>query len=212
MKRISSLPGSWAAILLLSVTSAFAQDESSVVGTHWVKFEPVKSGGEVQGCSLAYLTVQADRAYLNGEWVAVNGSIQLATNTGNRLGVLHKIGLKRVIANSPYERPYFSYIQTRSHSTAKVSGNEGDGEGGYKLFSYGLDEAVAGVLKDMMDTGRLTIGYTRKQDGMDVLVPLDLRVADANYNSDGSVSRKRSPDALVAFAECFTSVVGRAKK
>lgn len=212
MKSIANVFAGCAVLLLAGATSAIAQDDSSVVGTHWVKFEPIQSGGELQGCSLVYLTVQADRAYLNGEWVAVNGSVQLAMIKGNRLGFLHKIGLKRVIPNSPYERPNFAYLQTQSHSTAKVPQSAGDGEGGYKLFAYAVDVAVLGVLREMMDKGVVTIGYNRKQDGLDVLVPLDLRVADANYNSDGSVTRKRSPEALFAFNSCVADVLGRVVK
>ena len=208
MNGVPGMLGKWVTLLLLGMSCAFAQDDTSMVGTHWVKFEPIQAGGELRGCSLDYLTVQADRAYLNGEWVAVTGSIQLAMTSDNRLGVRHRIGLKRVIPNSPYERPHFAYIQTQSHSTARASVAEGDAEAGYKLFAYGLDASAAGILKDMLDSGRLTIGYNRKQDGLEVMVPLDLRVADISYNSDGSVSRKRSPDALAAFAGCYTRVGG----
>lgn len=212
MNGVRGILGKWVTLLLLGMSCAFAQDDTSMVGTHWVKFEPIQTGGELRGCSLDYLTVQADRAYLNGEWVAVNGAIQVAMARDNRLGVRHRIGLKRVIPNSPYERPHFAFMQTQSQSTAKVPMDEGDTEAGYKLFAYGMEAAVAGVLKDMLESGRVAIGYNRKQDGVEVMVPLDLRVADINYNSDGSVSRKRSPDALAAFAGCYARVAGRTDK
>lgn len=65
------------AILTCLSFNALAADDS-VFGTHWVKFQPIQVAGDVQGCQLTFLTVTADRVYLNGNQVAVNGSIVLS--------------------------------------------------------------------------------------------------------------------------------------
>ena len=64
------------AILTCLSFNALAADDS-VFGTHWVKFQPIQVAGDIQGCQLTFLTVTADRVYLNGNHVAVNGSIVL---------------------------------------------------------------------------------------------------------------------------------------
>ena len=61
----------------------------------------------------------------------------------------------------------------------------------------------------MMNTGKVTIGYNRKKDGADVMVPLDLFVADSEYTADGKVIRKTSPDGLLKFNECLSQVAER---
>ena len=64
-----------AILLCLSLNASAADD--SVFGTHWAKFQPIQVEGDVQGCQLTFLTVTADRVYLDGNQVAVNGSIRI---------------------------------------------------------------------------------------------------------------------------------------
>ena len=69
-----------AILLCLSLNASAADD--SVFGTHWAKFQPIQVEGDVQGCQLTFLTVTADRVYLDGNQVAVNGSIRIGKNWG----------------------------------------------------------------------------------------------------------------------------------
>lgn len=196
-------------LLILGTANAQSADDS-VFGTHWVRFEPFQVSGELQGCSLVYLAVQADRLYLNGDQVAVNGAIQIRTTPGNRLSLLLKVGLKNLSKNKAFERPNFSYLQTTSFSTNKVRQQSLDGEQGYKLFVYdAIESTTSKMLMEMMDTGKVTIGYNRKKDGADVLVPLDLYVAESVYTADEKVIRKTSPDGLLKFNECLAQVAER---
>jgi len=197
--------------MLLVVGAANAQSaDDSVFGTHWVIFEPVQVAGELQGCSLVYLAVQADRRYLNGDQVAINGSINISTALDNKLGMMLKVGLRNLSKGTPFERPYFAYLQTTSFSTNKVRQQSKDGDPGYKLFVYNVAEpTILKMLEEMLSTGKVSIGYNRKKDGLDVLVPLDLFVADSDYTGDGKVIRKTSPDGLLKFHECFSQVAER---
>jgi hypothetical protein len=193
-------------LLFFAAAHAHSADDS-VFGTHWVRFEPHQVGGELQGCSLVYLAVQADRVYLNGDQVAVNGSISVRTTPENRLGMSFKVGLKNLSKGTPFERPYFAYLQTSNHSISKVWQKSFDGETGYKFFAYNATEPkTQEMLLEMMETGKVTIGYNRKKDGSDVLVPIDLFVADSGYTTDKKVIRKKSPDGLLKFNECLAQV------
>ncbi len=196
--------------ILLCVTLGASAADDSMLGTHWAKFQPIQVAGDVQGCSLVFLAVHADHAYLNGDEVAVNGSMVLHESKCS-LSFMLKIGLKRLTSISAMERPAFAYIQTATASTAKSRQQSPDGEPGYKLFIYSLVEKdVLNVLTDLIELKKVSIGYSRKIGGMDLLVPIDLMVVDSEYTNNKKVVRARSPEAVNEFAECVQKISGRA--
>jgi len=167
--------------------------------------------GDIQGCQLTFLAVTADRVYLSGNHVAVNGSIVLRA-TERALGLMLKVGLKDMTSpSSTFERPAFAYLQTAAGSTAKSRQQSAEGEPGYKLFVYSAtDNDTMKVLLELMTSGKASIGYSRKIGGIDVLVPLDLMVADSEYTQNQKVIRTRSPEAAKGFAECTEQIISRA--
>lgn len=197
------------AILICFTLNVSAADDS-VFGTHWVKFQPIQVAGDIQGCQLTFLTVTADRVYLEGNPVAVNGTIALRA-TNRALGLALKVGMKNLISPSAsFERPAFAYLQTASGSTAKSRQQSSDGESGYKLFVYNaIDKDTMKVLLELMTSGNVSIGYSRKTGGMDVMAPLDLMVSDAEYLQNQKVIRTRSPEASRGFADCAERIISR---
>jgi hypothetical protein len=196
-------------MLCCVVLSAKAADDS-IYGTHWVKFEPIQVAGTLEGCSLVYLVAQADRAYLGGNTVAVNGSFMLRLDrTGKGIGVGFKAGLKDLSrSNALFTRPHFAYLQTATASTAQAKGKSFDGEDGYKVFAYSFTDPVIGtILNELITSGNATIGYNRKAGGMDVFAPLDLMVVDSEYTADQKVLRKRSPTTMLGFSDCVVKLL-----
>ena len=195
-----------AALICFTLNASAADD--SVFGTHWVKFQPIQVAGDLQGCQLTFLTVTADHVYLKGNQVAINGSIALSVND-RALGLMLKVGLKDLSSpSSTFERPTFAYLQTVSGSTAQSRQKSKDGEEGYKLFVYNAtDNNTMKVLTELTTSGKASIGYSRKVGGMDVLVPLDLMVADSEYTQNQQVVRKRSPAAAKSFGECTERII-----
>ena len=193
-----------------SIASANAQTlDSSIYGTHWVKYEPLQVGGELRGCSLVFLAVVADHLYLKGAPSMVNGAIQYKVGPNNRLALLFKVGVSSNIdmGKPQFERPYFSYLQADELSTYKVTLGTEDGELGYKIFLYDpTEETPSKVLQTMLQEGKVSIGFNRKKNGADVLVPIDLFVADSEYTDNGKVIRKTSPESLSKFIDCMASV------
>jgi hypothetical protein len=195
-----------ALMLACTALNAKAADDS-IFGTHWVKFQPIQAGGVLKGCELVFLAVTSDRVYLNGNNVAINGSIVLR-GSDKGLGLALKIGLKDMTTGSPFERPAFAYLQTASASTAKAKQLNFDGDEGYKVFAYSAtDTVILEMLNELMSTSKVSIGYNRKEGGMDVLVPLDLMVTDSEYTATQKVLRKHSPDAVLGFADCNLKVI-----
>ena len=187
--------------------SAVTQGDDSIYGTHSVGFQPIQVGGELQGCSLVYKVVHADGVYLRGNPVAIIGNISIG-QTGFELGLALKIGVQELVGNHQLVRPNFAYLQTKSYSTAKARQQSSDGEDGFSLFVYSLyDKSVMGLFDEMMDLRKVTIAFNRQKNGMDVLVPVDFDVTDADYLDGARVVRKRSKATKTNFMSCFATLL-----
>jgi hypothetical protein len=207
MKRIIA-----AALLVCSASAVAASTDTGMEGTHWVQFQPQQSMGELEGCSLVFLTVVRDFKYKNGDYIALNGSINLS-KVKNNFGLSFKIGAKDMNAGTPFERPAFAYIQTKNATTAKSALSTFDGEPGYSFYVYNAtDKEPSQVLMDVVENAKVQIGYNFKVGGLDVLAPLDLFVVNSKLDSEKIVSRQTSPDILISFGQCVETVVSSVLK
>lgn len=183
-----------------SVCSAEDLD-GQIIGTINVRFEPQFVEGDLAACSLVYTAIQKDNAYLNGLLVAINGNLTFR-NIKDKVVFSLKLGLKEVLGNHKFVRPNFAYLKTENYSTARVKAHIFDGDEGYRLYVYSLtDTSVMELFKEMIELQRVTIGFNRKKTGIDVLVPLDLRVVDTNV-SDNQFERTRSDETMLKFTGC----------
>ncbi len=196
------------ATLLVSMSMNSLANDESIFGTHWVRFQEVRSAGSLTGCQLTFLTVIADRVYLGGNPVAVNGSIALMS--GDRsLGLMLKIGVKDLASpSSSFAPPHFAYLQAGSASTAKLRQNVAEGDPGYKLFIYSAtDDGAMDPVIAMLTTGDAQIGYNRSAGGMDVMASVDLTVSDSQYAQGRVTLRKRSLEPKNGFSDCIQQVI-----
>lgn len=181
----------------------YASDDESMYGTHAVVFQPVRAEGKLIGCTLVYRAVQADHAYQQGDPVVIVGNISL-NRFGDSMIMGLKVGVKELRdANAEFQRPNFAYLQVDGGSTATSSYKTQDGEGGFRLIAISLDEPARKVLFEMLELGKVTIGFNRKPSGVDVLVPIDLRVFDAEAIPPQTFRRKRSNQAINGFSGCI---------
>lgn len=186
---------------------AMAQDDASIYGTHSVVFQPVQSGGVLHSCTLVYRAVQADYAYRNGSPIVIVGNIGVHQQDANMILVL-KIGVKDLdVPNAPFTRPYFGYLQTANATTAKGRSDAHDGDEGFRLIAVGLDDVSIKLIFEMLDAGKVIIGFNRNKNGIDVLVPIDLKVFDAEPLPPQSFRRKRSDEANTQFLGCFKEIL-----
>ena len=207
MKRIIA-----AAFLACSAFAVAASTDTGMEGTHWVQFQPQQSMGELEGCSLVFLTVVRDFKYKNGDYNALNGSIMLSGGKNN-LVISFKVGAKDMNAGTPFERPAFAYIQTKNATTAKSALSTFDGDPGYSFYVYNAnDKEPLQMLMDVMANSGVQIGYNFRVGGLDVLAPLDLFVVNSKLDSEMKVSRQTSPDILISFGQCVETVVASVLK
>lgn len=199
---------------------AIAEDDSLIYGTHRVVFQPIRSSGVLQGCSLVYTAVIADHVYKNGSLVAINGNVSIyqGGKKGGNVGLNLKIGINDFVSpKASFSGPYFAYLQTENETTAKSLHEAFDGENGYRFFVFHLNEASTKLIVEMVDTGKVTIAFNRKKGGIDVLVPVDLTVIDAEYQGEGNVFtgkvvRKHSNEGPLQFLSCVGEVLEQAKQ
>jgi hypothetical protein len=200
-----------AALMVCTFDVAYAQDDS-IYGTVKVTFQPVKSLGETWGCTFVYSVVYPDSVYLKGTPIAIDGDISLF-QFGEKLGLQLKIGVKKLAGVGSIKPPNFAYLKTDNYSTAKAKQVIRDGDAGHRLFDYSLyDSSVIGVYNEMLESGKATVAFNRKKDGMDVLVPVDLRVVDSEVLKKKKVNRKISEKSLQDFAECAAKLSYQAEQ
>jgi hypothetical protein len=204
-----------AAIVASTATPIQALDLSPIVGTMEVEFQPMQSAGIKEGCTLVYRVVGQDHAYRKGNLISLAGNIAYWRNEQRSNIVLgFKIGMiDSLDPNAKPEPPFFAYLQSPHGTTAGSKAHQNDSDmPGFRLFVYRLDGDILKVYEDILSGAPVTIGFNRRKGGLDVLVPLDLRVAETTVSADGSINRRRSDDMLGQFAVCALEVTEQVQR
>ena len=213
--------GKWRWIIALAIavgaaTRLHALDLLPLVGTMEVEFQPMQSAGIRHGCTLGFRVIGQDHAYRKGHLVSLSGNIGYQANEERTIAALSlKIGtLDSLDPMSQPEAPFFAYIQSPHGTTARSKAVQFDSPDmpGFRHFVFSLDDNTIKVYKDIIDGASLTIGFNRNKGGLDVLVPLDLHVAESTIAADASITRRRSNEMLIQFLECATDVTRQVQK
>ena len=161
-----------------------------------------------------YRVVGQDHAYRKGNLTSLAGGITYATNKNRTNAALSlKIGMiDSLDPKAKPEPPFFAYLETPHGTTGRGKFVQVDGEPGFRLFIYQLDGDILKVYEDILNGAPVTIGFNRRKSGLDVLVPLDLRVAETTVSADGSFERRRSGEMLDQFAVCTLEVTKQVQK
>ena len=132
----------------------------------------------------------------------------------SNVGLSFKVGMIDPLdPNAKPEPPFFAYLQTPHGTTAGNKNLQYDSDTpGHRVFLYQLDGEERNVFKDIVNDAPVTIGFNRKKGGLDVLLPLDLRVAESTVSADGSINRRRSDEMLDQFAVCTAEVTKQVRK
>lgn len=194
----------WMASLQVHATT----NPSVIAGTIKIDFQPMQSAGAKNGCSLIYDAVISDNVYQQGELTLLSGNITYMISAKGGLSTLGlKIGLMNTLnPNTRIEPPFFAYIQSLNGTTSKSKSISNDSDiPGFRLFDFQIDENSARVIDDILNGLPIEIGFNRKQGGLDVLVPLDLLVAESTI-SDSGLEHRKSNEMISKFRSCFVEV------
>lgn len=203
-----------AAILSGTAIPIHALDLSPIVGTVQVEFQPVQSQGTTEGCTLVYRVIGQDHAYRKGGLVSLAGNIAIWSNKQrNNIVLALKIGIiDSIDPKATPARPFFAYLQTPHGTTAKSMVDQNNSEPGFRLFIYQLNGDTVNVYEDVLKGEPVMIGFNRKKDGLDVLVPLDLHIVDTSLSREGSMIRRQSVEMLVDFSMCASDVIKQVQR
>jgi hypothetical protein len=198
----------WAAFVFCWSWGAVAQNYTMLTGTYEVSFQPMQSGGRVEGCSLVFRAVALDHVYQQGSPAMIVGNVTyFASRAKSNAAMSLKLGLRTALTpKATPTAPAFAYLQTASANTAKSAVDSGASDApGYKVFVYRLDDAALKVIQEMLTTDAVTIGFNRTPGGLHVMVPLDLTVERTDFKG-GELLRRRSPDAVLGFTSCVVDL------
>ena len=162
-----------------------------------------------------YRAVYKDYATRKGNLVTIVGNIAYVRNK-QRSNITLSLKIGMVDSLDPKgkpEPPFFAYLQTPHGTTAGSKAIQFDSDTpGFRNFVYQFDGDTLKVYEDILSGAPVTIGFNRRKGGLDVLVPLDLKVADSTIAADSSFKRRRSDDMLDQFSVCGLEVTNQVQK
>lgn len=180
-------------------------------GTVSVEHSTLMRDGEFDGCSLTYMAYVRDHTYRSGAPAAVTGSLS-AVGVGNGIGTMLKVVVNDVsfhggkLTLTPAV-PNAAYLRTKagkSNAKSRVSSSSSDTPGALVTI-FPFDEAMLEILEGIFDRSELIVAFNRKKGGLDVSVPIDVRVS----NTDERGNRERSDQMVDDFASCMGRLLRR---
>jgi hypothetical protein len=190
-----------------------------MLGTLETRYRELSYAGNLSGCELSFETIAQDFAYNHGGEIVGIGSISVnsvESKSGIILGIFIKLGLleKFIGQNSETEitAPNYVFIKSKNFNSSRqpYASVESDTKG-YTLIA--LKDYIESIklLDDVIQEGNFTIGFNKKENGMDVYLPVDITVKETITN-DGSFKRIHSNDALSNFTTCFSKMLEKVSK
>ena len=195
-------------LLLACPTLAFAQQNSgmsAMVGTLSVRAEPMLTSGKLQGCSIVFNALTTDWKYRNGAYLKIDGSVVISiSETG--AGAMLKVVANEVVTAANGSLTFAPSAPTRAYlvgdgyktnaDTLHKSGASDTPGGMISIFEM---FPTADIVAQAMVDKKLTIAFNQKGGGSDLILPLDLNVADIDANGN----RKLGSTASTEFLDCM---------
>jgi hypothetical protein len=141
---------------------------------------------------------------------AVSQSSLLAHSAYARLSpktsIAYKIGTFNLVGNNQVpEAPNFAWIKLGNTIVKPDKFVDAENEG-FRLYISALTEQTAKGLESLVTQRQVTVGFNRKDGGMDVVIPLDLGVRNTEFVGDKAV-RTRDEKLGTEFANCLSELV-----
>lgn len=187
---------------------ASSVEDNSIFGTYKVLFQPGRSSGTLNSCTLAYRVIHTDYSYHNGDAILIDGNFGIFEANGNLILTL-KIGIKELDSprDAQYTNPYFAYLFTQNATTATSLHSSTENDRGFRLITFKFDDSSVKVLSEILETGRVNIGFNLVENGLDVLFPVNLQVSDTEVLASGKIVRRRSINAITQFLGCYKEIL-----
>ena len=198
------------ALLCFISSHSFAQQGAEAsfaryLGTINVLTTPAYADGQLIGCLFEFNSLSRDWTYKQGAFLQVNGSFGFY-RTNNDLGVTLKVVVNefdtvagKFIPTSPSSAYFIDGHNTTKSSLLMKAAS--DTPGG--LFSVFALNPSSAIVTDGMLAGKVTIGFARKDGGVDIVLPIDVLVKDTTSSGE----RIRSHQMVDEFFQCLGPLI-----
>jgi hypothetical protein len=188
-----------ALILLLSTSAAFAQD---TVQKSEVTLYVQSAGGQPHVCGIEYTILYLDRTYREGALAAIRGTLGWVAHHSGNVGIIFKVlGMdfphadKHDMAPQVFPIPHaFLMADGKPHNVHDRLPCEPSQSTGF-CGAYFLPASIEIYMAAF--SGKLSIGFNREPQSLDVSLPLD--------------ARESNPNEYPPFRACMTTILDRAK-
>ncbi|MGJ7582790.1 hypothetical protein ACSFA3_21675 [Variovorax sp. RHLX14] len=192
---------------------AFAQPQNlhekiqkDLAGTFAVLPLRESADGQLLACGLEFSALTPDRSTKRGAPVKIIGSYYLRTFPVVGLGYSLKLGIYDGLTwtnPSPPNNAFVRSLRGRSPATASRLLAETPG---FALFFGPLDNSFDQTLAEIVDEGKLVVGFNRAVNQQDVVLTLDLHVENTRMVED-RVVRTRSTWMVDEFSACVEELI-----
>lgn len=181
----------------------FAMVRSSA-GTLKVEGSTVSADGVLQHCGFVFAALLRDTNAKSESYVTLNGSFNLSVSPAVGVNYLLKLGVREFPGDlkQPGVRPANAFVRAPNGKVPK-NAVRGDGEPGYALFIGRMEGAALDVLRGIIESNVLEVGFNREAGGRDVTIVLDLTVVDTQFIGT-QARRNHSGAAVDEFIRCTT--------
>lgn len=180
-------------------------EEFLKVGTRSVKAARVLVRGKPSACSFMISSTAQDAVYMNGGFVMLSGIVGVVIEQG---ALLVRLGTTLYDINAVTFRATPTVVEESNFLVGDKSSKKYLVSKGLAYPLGTLDERFTfdgafELLSDALTKEKLTIAYSRKPNGGEVLVPIDLKIEKTNPDGAKIVSAK----AIGEFRTCIEELV-----
>ena len=168
-------------------------------GTTSVQVIPQFAQGRLYACGIEFAHLMRDWIYSQGRFIRVGGSFGVMQAQG-KIAVVLKVIVHdfdpRAMEFTP-SPPFNAYFVsgTKTSAANKVDSVPSDTPGAlFVIFQPAAMEMLVGSLVEK----KVTIAFSRRRGGADVIVPIDTTVQDTDSNG----TRKRTDKVALEFLDC----------
>lgn len=169
------------AVLTLTALSfaAYAGDETDLPQS--VTFQAMRTSGVLGGCSIVYAAPHPPRITpANQEIVILVGSIGVMRGGEGQLLAFLKAGLSDGEPTHRAKPPHFAYLLTKSANTTKATRKTTASDEGFLIVGGAFDETWRKAILELLEAGRVEIGFNGAEGELDSTLSLNLRATSAD--------------------------------
>lgn len=169
-----------------------------------VQGSTISADGVLQHCGFVFTAVLRDTTAKAESYLSLNGSFNVSLSTRVGPNYLLKLGIKDFPGrpNDGGFRPANAFVRAPNGKVPKNAFRE-DGEPGYAIYGGLMGEAANDVLRGIVESKVLEVGFNRTAGDRDVTIVLDLTVAGSQVVGT-RLQRKHSNAAVAEFITCST--------